>query len=97
MVNFSKVFFSKFFFIIMLLTTIYSFLKISMDEKVNDDELYSLIFQSLRHPIRRRILRMLKNDSLTFSKILNNLAIDSGHLSYHLEGLGELLIKNEDG
>ncbi len=66
------------------------------DEK-EDEETYSLIFSSLKHPIRRKILRMLENRELTFSEILEVLAIDSGHLSYHLENLGDLIVHTQDG
>jgi DNA-binding transcriptional ArsR family regulator len=66
------------------------------DEKV-DEETYSLIFSSLKHPIRRKILRMLENRELSFSEILETLAIDSGHLSYHLENLGDLITHTQDG
>ena len=62
-----------------------------------DDETYSLIFKSLRHPIRRRILRLLEDGQRTFSEILKSLSIDSSHLSYHLDELGVLIIKNGDG
>jgi DNA-binding transcriptional ArsR family regulator len=59
-------------------------LKAMSDEKI-DEETYSLIYSSLKHPIRRKILRMLEEQELTFSEILEALKIDSGHLSYHLE------------
>jgi hypothetical protein len=62
-----------------------------------DEETYSLIFSSLKHPIRRKILRMLENGELTFSEILEILAIDSGHLSYHLENLGDLITHTASG
>lgn len=63
----------------------------------NEEETYSLIFSSLKHPIRRKILRMLEHHELTFSEILEILAIDSGHLSYHLDNLGELVTRTRDG
>jgi hypothetical protein len=62
-----------------------------------DEETYSLIFSSLKHPIRRKILRMLRDRELTFSEILETLEIDSGHLSYHLENLGDLATRNQAG
>ena len=61
------------------------------------EETYSLIFMSLRHPIRRRILRMLADHPSSFSEILELISVDSGHLSYHLENLGELIRKPQDG
>jgi len=69
----------------------------TMTSERDGDETYSLIFSSLKHPIRRRILRMLKHSELTFSEILETLAIDSGHLSYHLENLGDLITHTPNG
>jgi hypothetical protein len=40
---------------------------------------------------------MLSKASLTYSEMLEALAIPSSHLTYHLENLGELVIKSEDG
>src|SRR5208283_3884431 len=61
------------------------------------EETYSTMFSSLRHPARRKILRMLSEKSMTFSEMLDQLAIPSSHLTYHLENLGELVVKKEDG
>jgi len=61
------------------------------------EETYSTMFSSLRHPARRKILRMLSERSLTFSEMLDELEIPSSHLTYHLESLGELVVKMEDG
>lgn len=66
------------------------------DEEKIEEETYSLIFSSLKHPIRRKILRMLAHEPRTFSEILEAVSIDSGHLNYHLESLGEL-IRHSDG
>jgi hypothetical protein len=68
-----------------------------MVEDKMEDETYSLIFASLKHPIRRRILRMLADKPLTHSEILDVLNIDSGHLSKHLENLGDLTFKDKTG
>ena len=62
-----------------------------------EEETYSVIFASLKHPVRRRILRMLTEKPLAFSEILETLKIDSGHLSYHLENLGDLVTHLEEG
>jgi predicted transcriptional regulator len=40
---------------------------------------------------------MLSEKSMTFSQMLNELRIPSSHLTYHLENLGELVVKMEDG
>ena len=63
----------------------------------SDDEIYSIMFSSLKHPVRRKILRMLYDKQLTFSKMLEELGISSSHLTYHLENLGELVFKSDDG
>jgi DNA-binding transcriptional ArsR family regulator len=68
-----------------------------LSENKMDEETYSVIFTSLKHPIRRRILRMLASKPLTFSEIMESLSIDSGHLSYHLESVGDLVMHVQDG
>jgi DNA-binding transcriptional ArsR family regulator len=55
------------------------------------------MFSSLSHPARRKILRLLSEKPRNFSTILETLGISSSHLTYHLENLGELLIKMDDG
>ncbi|MCW8802171.1 MAG: winged helix-turn-helix domain-containing protein [Candidatus Bathyarchaeota archaeon] len=61
------------------------------------EETYSTMFASLKHPARRRILRMLDEKPKNFSRILEELGISSSHLTYHLENLGELVSKLDDG
>jgi predicted transcriptional regulator len=63
----------------------------------SEEEIYSTMFSSLKHPVRRKILRMLSQKSMTFSQMLETLGVSSSHLTYHLENLGELLTKSEDG
>ncbi len=63
----------------------------------NEEEIYSIMFTSLKHPVRRKILRMLNNKPLTFMEIVEQLDVSSSHLTYHLESLGELLAKTETG
>lgn len=63
----------------------------------SEEETYSIMFSSLKHPARRKILRMLSERTMTFSQMLEELAIPSSHLTYHLENLGELVIKEENG
>ena len=63
----------------------------------SEEEIYSLMFSSLRHPARRKILRMLSEEKVTFSQMLQELEIPSSHLTYHLENLGELVIKDDNG
>jgi DNA-binding transcriptional ArsR family regulator len=61
------------------------------------EETYSAMFSSLRHPARRKILRMLSEKEMSFSQMLDELEIPGSHLTYHLENLGELIVKMEDG
>jgi len=63
----------------------------------SEDEIYSTMFSSLKHPARRKILRMLAEKPLTFSHILEALDISSSHLTYHLDSLGVLVSKTDDG
>ena len=63
----------------------------------SEEETYSIIFQTLKHPARRKILRMLAQKPKTFSRILEELGISSSHLTYHIENLGELITKLDDG
>ena len=63
----------------------------------SEEETYSIRFTSLKHPARRKILRILAEKPKNFSRILEELGISSSHLTYHLENLGELLTKMDDG
>jgi hypothetical protein len=62
-----------------------------------EEEIYSIMFSSLKHPARRKILRMLAERQMTFSQMLEALGVSSSHLTYHLENLGELVSKADDG
>ena len=55
------------------------------------------MFSSLKHPVRRKILRMLSDQPMSFSQLLEALGVSSSHLTYHLENLGELVSKQENG
>ena len=61
------------------------------------EEIYSTMFSSLKHPARRKILRILADKPLTFSEMLELLGVSSSNLTYHLESLGELVTKEENG
>jgi DNA-binding transcriptional ArsR family regulator len=63
----------------------------------SEDDMYSAIFASLKHPLRRKILRILSAGPQNFSEMQKTFGIESSHLTYHLEGLGELLLKTKDG
>jgi hypothetical protein len=55
------------------------------------------MFSSLKHSARRKILRILSEKPITFSELLDSLGVSSSHLTYHLENLGELVSKTDDG
>lgn len=61
------------------------------------EETYSAMFSSLRHPARRKILKMLSDKEMTFSQMLDELEIPGSHLTYHLENLSDFLVKMPDG
>lgn len=61
------------------------------------EEIYSTMFSSLKHPVRRKILRILSDKPLAFSEMLELLGISSSNLTYHLESLGELVSKDDNG
>lgn len=63
----------------------------------SEEEIYSIMFSSLKHPVRRKILRMLSEQPMSFSRMLDDLGISSSHLTYHLENLGELVSKTDNG
>ena len=62
-----------------------------------EEETYTLILTSLKHPLRRKILRILSEKPLSYSEILEALEIDSGHLNYHIKNLGEIVTRTKDG
>ncbi|MCW4004802.1 MAG: winged helix-turn-helix domain-containing protein [Candidatus Bathyarchaeota archaeon] len=63
----------------------------------SEEEIYSIMFTSLKHPVRRKILRMLADKPMTFMELVEYIGLSSSHLTYHLESLGELVFKIEDG
>ena len=63
----------------------------------SEDEIYSIMFTSLKHPVRRKILRMLGEKPMTFMEMVEELGVSTSHLTYHLESLGELVSKVDNG
>jgi len=63
----------------------------------SEETIYSTMFSSLKHPVRRKILRILSEKPTGFSVMLEELGVSSSHLTYHLESLGELLSKTNGG
>ena len=62
-----------------------------------EEDTYSTIFNALKHPIRRRILRIIDENPSTYTKIQIQLNMDNGLLNYHLENMRSLLFKEENG
>ncbi len=62
-----------------------------------EEETYSLILSALKHPLRRKILRLLYDKPLSFSEILESLSIDSGHLNYHIKSMGDIITHTDEG
>jgi DNA-binding transcriptional ArsR family regulator len=62
-----------------------------------EENTYSIMFTTLRHPARRTILKMLSEKSMTFSQMLDKLEIPGSQLTYHLETLSEFIVKMKSG
>lgn len=62
-----------------------------------EEDTYTAIFSALKHPIRRKILRMLEMAPATYTEMMNALGVETGLLNYHLESLSALLAKNDEG
>jgi len=56
------------------------------------------LLEALSHPLRVRILRVLGERSQRFSELKHTLGLESsGHLSFHLEKLGNLVKTTLEG
>lgn len=64
---------------------------------MSEEEPYGLIFSALKHPIRRKILRILGRGQANYSELLEALGMGTGHLNYHLKAMEPLLNKSDDG
>lgn len=64
------------------------------DESMNRAEL----FDSIAHPIRIKILKMLQRKSMSFSELKEALGIESsGHLQHHMRRLGDVIKQDAYG
>ena len=63
----------------------------------SEEQIYSIMYSSLKHLVRRKILRMLSEKPTSFSRLLEEFGFSSSNLTYHLDSLGELLTKTSDG
>ena len=65
-------------------------------EKFNRDR--AELFEALGHPIRLEILQALSDEPLSFTELKRKVKIDSsGHLSFHLDKLRDLITTASDG
>ncbi len=62
-----------------------------------EEETYSTIFATLKHPTRRKILRLLSKGPRSFTEMQNLFKVHSPYLTYHLESLKDLVSKTENG
>lgn len=62
-----------------------------------EEETYSLVFTALKHPIRRKILRVLAEEPRGFTDMQKLFNVSSPFLTYHLDSLKELILKIESG
>lgn len=58
-----------------------------------EEDTYSKIFNSMKHPVRRKIIGILNETPATYTELLNRLEVETGFLNYHLDFLGELVTK----
>ncbi|MBD3173320.1 helix-turn-helix domain-containing protein [Candidatus Bathyarchaeota archaeon] len=62
-----------------------------------DEEVYSSIFNALRHGVRRNIIRLLEDGEFSHTEIAEALGLSSSHLTYHLDAMQDLVSKTEHG
>jgi DNA-binding transcriptional ArsR family regulator len=62
-----------------------------------EEETYSTVFTALRHPVRRRLLRVLSQGSRTFTDLQSSFKVNGAVLTYHLDAMKDLICKTEDG
>jgi hypothetical protein len=55
------------------------------------------LFQSLSHEIRQSIMVMLSGEPRTYTYLLDELGVESGHLAYHLRQMGGVVEKDGEG
>jgi len=62
-----------------------------------EKDTYSKIFSVLKHPVRRKIIGILNETPATYTELLNRLEVETGFLNYHLDFIGELVNKKNNG
>ena len=63
-----------------------------------NDEIETVIFQALSHPMRRTIITILDGNTkgLLYTELITELALSTGKMNYHIEQLEGLIEKNPD-
>ena len=62
-----------------------------------EEETYSTVFTALKHPVRRKILRILSQGSRSFMDLQNAFNVNGAVLTYHLDAMKDLICKTEEG
>lgn len=62
-----------------------------------EEQVESIVFQVLSHPMRRTILKIIayRQGEISYTDLITELNLSTGKLNYHLEQLGGLVGKNE--
>jgi len=60
-------------------------------------ETYTLVSSALKHPIKRKILRIFTEKPLSFTEMQDVLKINNAHISNHLHAMKEMLNQTEGG
>jgi predicted transcriptional regulator len=63
----------------------------------HEEQIESIVFQALAHPIRRTILKIIATRPIgvSYTELVTELNLSTGKLNYHLEQLGGLIGKND--
>ena len=63
-----------------------------------EDQIETIVFQALAHPMRRAILKIVasRSEGESYTELITELGLPTGKLNYHLEQLGGLIEKNKE-
>jgi DNA-binding transcriptional ArsR family regulator len=61
-----------------------------------EEDTYSIVFSALKHPSRRKIIRILAEGPNTYTELLTKLGVETGFLNYYLESLNGLIAKDKN-
>jgi predicted transcriptional regulator len=64
----------------------------------SEEQLENVVFQSLAHPVRRTILKIVadKTNGVSYTELITELGLSTGKLNYHIEQLEGLIEKNSE-